>query len=81
MAVVTDGAHYHKVLPAQGNALDARGHAAHGTHIVAGKAYGKAVCRCQNDMAVVTDGAHYHKLVILTQAHGHEAGFAALGIE
>ena len=72
---------HHEILTPQGNALDARGHAAHGTHIPAGKADGDAVGRGQHNMAVLTDGTHDDQLVVLAQPHGHETGLAAAGIQ
>ena len=81
VVLLEDDAGHHHVLAAQGDALDARGHAAHGAHVLAGEADGIAVGRGQHDVAVLTDGPHHHQLVVLAQAHGHEAALAAAGIE
>ena len=71
----------HKILSAQGYALDAGGHATHGPHVPAREADGDAVGRGQHNMAVFTDGTHHHQFVVLAQAHGHEAGLAAPGVQ
>ena len=76
-----DHAGHDLVALAQGQALDARGRAAHGPDLGTGEADGVAVGRDQDHLVVGLHLAHADELVVLAHAQGNETHSPDIAVE